>query len=78
MILQYIPLEASPAPAPSLEASPASPSVAGAVVEAGLDALDAVDLIRQRRRGAINRLQLKYLQEYKPTRNHGGGGCLVM
>eukprot|EP00324_Dicrateria_rotunda_P007022 CAMPEP_0206171576 /NCGR_PEP_ID=MMETSP1474-20131121/42904_1 /ASSEMBLY_ACC=CAM_ASM_001110 /TAXON_ID=97495 /ORGANISM="Imantonia sp., Strain RCC918" /LENGTH=150 /DNA_ID=CAMNT_0053579159 /DNA_START=45 /DNA_END=493 /DNA_ORIENTATION=+ len=41
--------------------------VAIALIEAGLDPVDAVELIRQRRRGAINRLQLKYLQEYKPT-----------
>ena len=39
--------------------------------------MDAVELIRQRRRGAINRLQLKYVQEYKPSRKPAGG-CLLM
>lgn len=52
--------------------------VAIALIEAGLDAMDAVELIRQKRRGAINRLQLKYLQEYKPTRKRTKGECLVM
>uniref|UniRef100_A0A7S4J0Y8 protein-tyrosine-phosphatase n=1 Tax=Prymnesium polylepis TaxID=72548 RepID=A0A7S4J0Y8_9EUKA len=52
--------------------------VAIALIEAGIDAMDAVDLIRQKRRGAINRVQLKYLQEYKPSRSKGSGGCSVM
>lgn len=51
--------------------------VAIALIESGLDAMDAVELIRQKRRGAINRLQLRYVQEYKPTRR-GNGSCLVM
>jgi len=52
--------------------------VALALIEAGLDAMDAVELIRQKRRGAINRLQLKYLQEYKPSRRKSNGGCALM
>ena len=48
-----------------------------ALIEAGLDAMDAVELIRKRRRGAINRVQLKYVQDYKPTRRKSGG-CGVM
>ena len=53
--------------------------VAIALIEAGLDPMDAVELIRQKRRGAINRFQLKYLQDYKPSRKQGaGGGCLLM
>jgi len=51
--------------------------VAIALIESGLDAMDAVELIRQKRRGAINRLQLKYVQDYKPTRR-ASGSCLVM
>lgn len=52
--------------------------VALALIESGLDAMEAVELIRQRRRGAINRLQLKYLQEYRPSRRRGNSGCLLM
>jgi len=52
--------------------------VAVALIEAGLDAMDAVELIRQKRRGAINRLQLKYLQDYKPSRRRPNNGCLLM
>lgn len=51
--------------------------VALALIEAGLDPMDAVELIRQKRRGAINRLQLKYLQEYKPTRK-STASCEIM
>ncbi|KAI8332929.1 protein-tyrosine phosphatase-like protein [Chlamydoabsidia padenii] len=40
--------------------------VAIALVEQGLSALDAVDYIRQRRRGAINNKQLKFIESYKP------------
>ncbi|CDW52803.1 Y phosphatase domain containing protein [Trichuris trichiura] len=41
--------------------------VALALIEAGLKFEDAVDLIRQNRRGAINQKQLYYLEKYKPT-----------
>lgn len=51
--------------------------VAIALIESGLDAMDAVELIRRNRRGAINKVQLRYLQEYKPTRK-SPGGCLLM
>ena len=44
--------------------------------QAGLDAMDAVELIRKRRRGAINRVQLKYVQDYKPTRKKKDG-CVI-
>ena len=50
--------------------------VAIALIESGMDAMDAVEYIRKRRRGAINRLQLQYLQEYKPVRRKNG--CAVM
>jgi len=52
--------------------------VAIALIESGLDAMEAVELIRQKRRGAINRLQLKYLQDYKPSRRKASSGCAVM
>jgi len=54
--------------------------VAIALLESGMPWEDVVDLIRRKRRGAINRVQLKYVQEYKPTRKKsgGGGGCLLM
>lgn len=48
-----------------------------ALIESGLDAMDAVELIRKRRRGAINRVQLKWVQDYKPSRRKKEG-CAVM
>uniref|UniRef100_A0A7S4KTU3 protein-tyrosine-phosphatase n=1 Tax=Paramoeba aestuarina TaxID=180227 RepID=A0A7S4KTU3_9EUKA len=43
--------------------------VAVALVEYGLDALKAVELIREKRRGAINQRQLHYLRKYEPDDN---------
>ena len=51
--------------------------VAIALIESGQDCMDVVEIIRKRRRGAINRLQLQYMQQYKPTRKKGGN-CAVM
>jgi protein tyrosine phosphatase type 4A len=54
--------------------------VALALMEAGMKYEDAVDLIRQNRRGAINQKQLNFLEKYKPTgelrklKNGTGGG----
>lgn len=42
--------------------------VAIALIESGLKYEDAVERIRARRRGAINRKQLDYLSEYKPKK----------
>lgn len=39
--------------------------VAIALIELGMPALDAVAYIRERRRGAINNKQLKYIEAYK-------------
>ena len=39
--------------------------VAIALIENGMSALDSVVYIRERRRGAINNKQLKYLESYK-------------
>ncbi|KAI8991121.1 protein-tyrosine phosphatase-like protein [Mycotypha africana] len=40
--------------------------VAIALIEEGMPALDAVQYIRERRRGAINKKQLKFVESYKP------------
>ena len=37
-----------------------------ALIELGMKYEDAIELIRQKRRGAINRKQLEYLASYKP------------
>ncbi|RHZ56318.1 hypothetical protein Glove_402g75 [Diversispora epigaea] len=39
--------------------------VAIALIESGMSALDAILYIRERRRGAINNKQLKYIENYK-------------
>lgn len=40
--------------------------VAVALIEQGMEAEDAVQLIRKGRKGAINSKQLRFLQKYKP------------
>eukprot|EP01119_Soliformovum_irregulare_P006705 TRINITY_DN1905_c0_g1_i1.p1 TRINITY_DN1905_c0_g1~~TRINITY_DN1905_c0_g1_i1.p1 ORF type:complete len:161 (+),score=23.96 TRINITY_DN1905_c0_g1_i1:95-577(+) len=47
--------------------------VAIALIESGMDYDDAVNLIRERRRGAINAKQLKWLKSYKPEKK-----CAIM
>eukprot|EP00276_Gloeochaete_wittrockiana_P010165 CAMPEP_0184643492 /NCGR_PEP_ID=MMETSP0308-20130426/350_1 /TAXON_ID=38269 /ORGANISM="Gloeochaete witrockiana, Strain SAG 46.84" /LENGTH=146 /DNA_ID=CAMNT_0027071475 /DNA_START=279 /DNA_END=719 /DNA_ORIENTATION=+ len=49
--------------------------VAIALIEKGMDPLEAVEYIRQRRRGAINAKQLKWLEAYKRKKK---SGCIVM
>jgi len=50
--------------------------VAIALVEYGQDPMNAVTFIRERRRGAINALQLQYLQTYKRTKKKSK--CVIM
>lgn len=52
--------------------------VAVALVEAGMEPLDAIDYIRKRRRGAINSKQLKFLQSYRRRGSGGGCGCVIL
>ncbi len=49
--------------------------VAIALIEYGLDPISAVTFIRERRRGAINAVQLNYLTDYKPIRKKK---CVIM
>jgi protein tyrosine phosphatase type 4A len=51
--------------------------VAIALLETGMSTVDAIDLIRKRRRGAINARQLKFLESYKP-RSKAGGCCVIL
>jgi len=48
--------------------------VAVALVEQGVSYDDAVSIIREHRRGAINAKQLKWLKSYKPKHKH----CRIM
>lgn len=48
-----------------------------ALIEQGLDAMTAVQFIRSKRRGAINSLQLAYLETYEP-RGNKGSKCSIM
>lgn len=50
--------------------------VAIALIEAGYEAEDAIELIRSKRKGAINNKQLLFLQKYK-RRSKGGGKCII-
>ncbi|CAG8507419.1 28090_t:CDS:2 [Dentiscutata erythropus] len=49
--------------------------VAIALIESGMSALDAIVYIRERRRGAINNRQLKYIETYK--RRSKTGKCII-
>ena len=49
--------------------------VAMALIEGGMAPLDSVIYIRERRRGAINARQLKYLEAYKKRR--GDKNCII-
>jgi protein tyrosine phosphatase type 4A len=49
--------------------------VAIALIESGMNALDAVEFIRERRRGSINLKQIQFLKNYKvKSKKH----CIVM
>ena len=50
--------------------------VAIALIESGHDYTDAVQLIRKKRSGCINRAQLEFLKQYEPTRSKGC--CSIM
>mmetsp|Transcript_19 Transcript_19/g.56 ORF Transcript_19/g.56 Transcript_19/m.56 type:complete len:181 (+) Transcript_19:795-1337(+) len=55
--------------------------VAIALIEfCGMEPVDAVQYIRERRRGAINLKQFQYLEAYQPTRKSpaGCGACAIM
>ncbi|KAL8620503.1 hypothetical protein ACOMHN_056895 [Nucella lapillus] len=59
--------------------------VAIALMEAGMKYEDAVELIRRKRRGAINSKQLLYLQHYRPksrlrhrANRNGHTQCLIL
>ncbi|CAM9427657.1 unnamed protein product, partial [Hapterophycus canaliculatus] len=53
--------------------------VAIALIEYGKDPIKAVEYIRARRRGAINRKQLSYLDSYeRRSRGNGCSSCVVM
>jgi len=52
--------------------------VAVALVEKGMDPLDAITFIRDRRKGAINRRQLQYLRSYKRRSRSEKRCCAVM
>jgi hypothetical protein len=43
-----------------------------------MDAVEAVTTIRDRRRGAINQVQLNYLEGYRPILKKTGGKCTIM
>jgi len=52
--------------------------VAIALIEGGMNPLQAVTYIRERRRGSINMKQLQWLKNYKPRIKKKPGSCIVM
>jgi len=52
--------------------------VAIALIESGMSAFDAISYIRERRRGAINTRQLKYLEAYKRRGRSSSTKCSIM
>jgi len=52
--------------------------VAIALIEGGMNPLQAVNYIRERRRGSINMKQLQWLKTYKPRLKKKNGTCLCM
>eukprot|EP00762_Andalucia_godoyi_P007250 ANDGO_08029.mRNA.1 putative protein tyrosine phosphatase type IVA A len=52
--------------------------VAIALIEAGMEPLDAITFIRERRRGAINSKQMRFLESYKPRHKGKSGKCCVL
>jgi len=49
--------------------------VAVALIEGGMDAMNAINLVRKKRKGAINTKQIKFLEGYKPKNRDK---CLMM
>lgn len=53
--------------------------VAISLIEAGMSPLDAVSFLRERRRGAINNKQLRFLENYRRRRHRPGTPkCFIM
>jgi len=53
--------------------------VAIALIEfGGCDPIVAAEFIRKHRRGAINMMQLEYLEQYTPHKALGGCGCAIL
>lgn len=52
--------------------------VAIALIEGGMNPLQAINYIRERRRGSINMKQLQWLKGYKPRLKKGKAPCIVM
>lgn len=52
--------------------------VAIMLMEAGMDAEEAIELIRRKRRGAINNKQITFLQGYTATNGNGGCPCTIL
>eukprot|EP01111_Echinosteliopsis_oligospora_P013198 TRINITY_DN4671_c0_g1_i1.p1 TRINITY_DN4671_c0_g1~~TRINITY_DN4671_c0_g1_i1.p1 ORF type:complete len:173 (+),score=33.64 TRINITY_DN4671_c0_g1_i1:247-765(+) len=52
--------------------------VAIALIEGGMNPLDAVEFIRERRRGSINMKQIQYLKTYKVKLRGKNKNCTIM
>jgi len=48
-----------------------------ALIEAGMPALDAVDYVRKKRRGAINNKQIQFLETYRRRAAKKAPGCIM-
>ncbi|KAG0229020.1 Protein tyrosine phosphatase type IVA 1 [Actinomortierella wolfii] len=52
--------------------------VAIALMEEGMSAEDSIQLIRSKRRGALNTKQIKFIQHYKPRKSHSRPKCIIL
>jgi protein tyrosine phosphatase type 4A len=52
--------------------------VAIALIEAGMEAYSAIQFVREKRRGAINEKQIRFLEGYSPMRKASTCGCNLM
>ena len=52
--------------------------VAIALIEAGMEAYSAIQFVREKRRGAINEKQIRFLEGYSPMRKASTCGCNLL
>ena len=49
-----------------------------ALIEDGMEPLDAIEFVRKRRRGALNHEQIEFLSQYRPHRSSAACACVIL